>query len=54
MPPALVMQFFKSKAFTDWRKNEEAKIKIQSAVVNRLNEVIRGQNNIAKGLRYRI
>ena len=50
MQPDFVAQFFKSKSFTDWRKNEEGKTKLQAAVVNRLNDVIRGQNNLAKGL----
>ena len=53
LQPDIAQQFFASKSFSDWRKNEEGKVKLQVSVVNRLNDVIRGQNNLIKGLRYR-
>jgi hypothetical protein len=40
--------FFQSKSFSDWQKNREAEIKIQVAVVNRLNETIRALGILIK------
>lgn len=53
LPPSQVREFFESQAFKDWKKSEESRIKINVAVVNRLNEVIRGLDILAKGLRRR-
>lgn len=48
LPPGLVRDYFDSKAFADWRRGEEAKLKVESATVERLNMVIRGCNAICK------
>jgi hypothetical protein len=41
-------EFFNGKSFKDWQKGREAEMKMQSAIVNRLNEVIRGLGIVAK------
>lgn len=40
--------FFEGKAFADWRKGEEQKLKLQAAVNDRLNSVIRSCGGIIK------
>jgi len=40
--------FFDSKAFAKWRENQEAQNKIDVAVIDRLNGVMRGLNIVAK------
>ncbi len=40
--------FFDSKTFTKWRENQEARSKIDVAVIDRLNGVMRGLNIVAK------
>jgi len=40
--------FFESKAFTDFRKHRDAEMKIQVAVVNRLNDVVKSVGILAK------
>lgn len=44
MPLSEAQALFDSKAFTDWRKGEEAKINLGVETVNRLNNVIKGLN----------
>ncbi len=48
MPISTVNALFECKAFSEWKKIEEAKEKTPSAIVIRLNEVIRGLNIVAK------
>ncbi len=40
--------FFGGKAFEQWVKGREAESKLQGAIVDRLNGVIRGLNVVAK------
>lgn len=42
--------FFDSKAFAKWRENQEAQNKIDVAVIDRLNGVMRGLNIVAKAI----
>jgi len=41
---------FESKAFRVWRENEEAKSRMDAAVVDRLNGVMRGMGILAKAI----
>lgn len=43
-----VAAFFQSKSFKTWRENRDAQIKLDVAMVERLNGVIRGLNVVAK------
>jgi hypothetical protein len=52
MPPSAVVAFFESKAFTDWKKGQDAVVKLQTAVIDRLDGVIRSINVLAKSRRY--
>lgn len=40
--------FLESTVFDDWKKTREAEMKVQAAVIDRLNGVIRGCNLVAK------
>lgn len=42
--------FFEGKPFGDWRKNKESEGKVQAAIGNRLNGVIRACGVIAKAI----
>lgn len=44
-------RFCDSKAFADWRGAREAESKVQAAVVDRLNGVIRAVGALAKSMR---
>lgn len=46
--PSLAIEFFNSKNYESWQKTREAEWKLQAAVVDRLNEVIRGTGIVAK------
>lgn len=48
MQPSVVKRFFEGKPFEDWKKGKEAELKTQSAIVDRLNTVIRACGIIAK------
>lgn len=48
LAPSTVADFFNSKSFQDWRKGEESRLKVQAAIVDRLNEVIRGTGIVAR------
>ncbi|WP_293006055.1 hypothetical protein [Nitrosomonas sp.] len=48
MPVSVVNKFFKCKPFDDWRKGKESELKIQVAIVNRLNSVISACGIVAK------
>ena len=48
MPVSVVRKFFDGKTFEDWRKGQEAEAKMQAAIVNRLNDVIRACGVVAK------
>ncbi|MCM1128952.1 MAG: hypothetical protein NC211_03610 [Alistipes senegalensis] len=48
MQPSIVRKFFDGKAFSDWKKGRESELKMQAAVVNRLNDVIRASVVVAK------
>jgi hypothetical protein len=41
-------QVLKSKAFDNWKQGRENEIKIQVAIVNRLNDVIKSLGIVAK------
>lgn len=40
--------FLSSKTFDDWKKGREAEMKMQAAMIDRLNGVIRACNLVAK------
>jgi hypothetical protein len=48
MSVSLASALFESKSFDSWRKVREAEAKTQSAIVDRLNEVIRAISVLAK------
>ena len=48
LPASMVQQFFDSKSFDDWRKTRESELKIQSAMVDRLNSLIQACGILAK------
>ena len=48
MPVSVARKFFDGKTFEDWRKGREADAKMQAAIVNRLNDVIRACGIVAK------
>jgi hypothetical protein len=48
LPVSVATKIFESKAFDSWRQSRESELKTQSAIVNRLNEVIRGIGILAK------
>lgn len=48
MPVSVARKFFDGKTFEDWRKGQEAEAKMQAAIVNRLNDVIRACGVVAK------
>ena len=45
---SLAKDFFDGKPFGDWKKGREAEAKTQSAIVGRLNSVIRAIGILAK------
>jgi len=48
MPSSMTEKFFDGKAFADWKKGKESELKLQAAIVNRLNDVIRASGIVAK------
>lgn len=48
MPASVLKRFFEGEVFEVWKKNHEAKNKMQAAQIERLNEIIRGCGIIAK------
>jgi len=48
LPVNVAKKFFDSKPFGDWKKGREAEAKTQSAIVSRLNSVIRAIGVLAK------
>jgi len=60
LPAALTMtasdakRFCDSKAFADWRGAREAESKVQAAIVDRLNGVIRAVGSLSKSMSRRI
>ena len=42
--------FFDGKPFADWKKAKEGEWKIQSAIIDRLNNVIRACGIVAKAV----
>jgi len=44
------MRFFESKPFSDWKKSRESENKIQVAIIDRLNGVIRSFGVFAKAI----
>lgn len=48
LPASVVRDFFESKQFADWKKGRESELRTQVAIVDRLNEVIRGSGIIAR------
>ncbi len=45
-----VQAIFESKAFSDWRKSQEANQKTQAAVIERLDLVIKSVSGLGKAL----
>jgi hypothetical protein len=52
LPVSIATKIFESKSFDGWKKSRESDAKTQAAIVNRLNEVIRGIGILAKGRRF--
>lgn len=50
MQPSVIRRFFEGKHFEDWKKGRDAELKTQSAIVDRLNTVIRAIGNLGKVL----
>lgn len=50
LPVSMANDFFEAKAFSDWRKAKESEMKIQSAVVERLNTVVRAIGVVVKAI----
>lgn len=48
LPASVAKDFFESKPFGDWKKSLEAEAKTQSAIVGRLNSVVKAIGIIAK------
>ena len=48
MKVSMARKFFDGKTFEDWRKGRESELKMQAAIVNRLNDVIRACGIVAK------
>jgi len=48
LPVNVAQEFFDGKPFGDWKKGREAEAKTQSAIVGRLNSVIRAIGVLAK------
>jgi hypothetical protein len=48
LPVSVAAKIFESKAFDNWKQSRESDSKAQSAMINRLNEVIRGIGILAK------
>lgn len=48
MQASVARQFFDGKPFDDWKKGRESDMKMQAAIVNRLNDVIRACGIVAK------
>ena len=48
LPASTVRAFFEGKAFGDWKKFREAESKMQAGIADRLNNVIRACDIIAK------
>jgi len=48
MSSSMAEKFFDGKAFADWKKGKESESKLQAAIVNRLSDVIRASNIVAK------
>ncbi len=46
--PELAADFFNSKNYENWQKTREAEWKLQAAMIDRLNEIIRGTGIVAK------
>ena len=48
LPTSVAKDFFERKPFGDWKKVREAEAKTQTAIVGRLNSVIRAIGILAK------
>lgn len=48
LPASVVKKFFDGKPFEDWKKGRDSELKIQAAIVDRLNSVIRACGVVAK------
>ena len=48
LPVNVAQEFFDGKPFGDWKKGREAEAKTQSAIVGRLNSVIRAIGVLSK------
>jgi hypothetical protein len=48
LPVSMATSIFESKAFDNWKQGKEAEAKTQSAIIGRLNEVIKGLGIVAK------
>jgi hypothetical protein len=43
-----VKTFFESKAFKGWKKSKEQEVKLQVAIIDRLDAVIKSIHNLGK------
>ena len=48
LPASAAVDLFNSKPFEDWKRGRESELRLQGAIVDRLNEVIRGCGIIVK------
>jgi hypothetical protein len=48
LPVSVATRIFESKSFENWKKGREGEIKIQSAIINRLDGVIKSVGILIK------
>lgn len=48
LPASMATKIFESKAFDGWKQGRESELKIQGAIISRLNDVIRAVIVVAK------
>ncbi|MBL8473802.1 MAG: hypothetical protein JNM98_18575 [Rhodocyclaceae bacterium] len=47
---SVAKMFFEGKPFQDWKNGKEGELKMQAAIVNRLNELIRATGIVVRTL----
>lgn len=50
LPVSIAEKVLKTKAFDGWKQYREYEAKTQNAIIESINGVIKGQNNLAKML----
>ena len=48
LPASAISDFLNGKAFSDWKKKKDAEVKVQHAIIDRLNLVIKGLGNMGR------